>query len=316
MTERPRVSVIMPFLASAAFIRESIESVRGQSYPGWELLLCDDGSTDGSTTIAREYAAADPRRIRWLEHDGHETRGASAARNLGLRHARGELIAFLDADDLWLPHKLEDQLAILDVRPDADALCGSTMFWYGWTGRPEDERRDHVLPLGPPHGSLCPAPSFLVRRLRGRAANPGTCSLIVRHGAVQRAGGFEESFRSSYTDQAFYAKLFLHASLLVVDTCWDRYRQHPESACAAMERAGARLTVERRYLLWLREYLDQHGSHDPALRSALRWALFWNRNPRSYRMARRIRHFARRMRAMSHALLTRGLPRGTWPRRT
>ena len=305
----------MPFLASAAFIRESIESVRAQSFPDWELLLCDDGSTDGSTVIAREYAAADPTRIRWLEHEGHENRGASAARNLGLRHARGELIAFLDADDLWLPNKLEEQLAILDARPDADALCGSTMFWYGWTGRAEDTRRDHVLPLGAPHGSLWPAPSFLVRRLRGRAANPGTCSLIVRRQAVQRSGGFEESFRSSYTDQALYAKLFLRASLLVVDTCWDRYRQHPESACATMERAGARLSVERRYLLWLRTYLDEQDERDPTLRSALRWALYWNRNPRSYRMVRRIRHLVRRVRATSHAIVARGLPRLAWSRR-
>ena len=316
MTERPRVSVIMPFLASAAFIRESIESVRAQSYPGWELLLCDDGATDGGTTIAQEYAATDPARIRWLEHEGHATRGASAARNLGMQSARGEFIAFLDADDLWLPNKLAEQIAILDSRPDADALCGSTMFWYGWTGDAADARRDHVLLLGPPHGSLWPAPDFLVRRLRGRAANPGTCSLIVRREAVQRSGGFEESFRSSYTDQAFYAKLFLRASLLVVNTCWDRYRQHPESACAAMERTGARLVVERRYLLWLRSYLDEHGERDPRLRAALRAALFWNRNPRAYRMARRIRHLVRRMRALTNAVITRGLPRLAWSRRT
>lgn len=316
MTETPRVSVIMPFLSSARFIRESIESVRAQSYGGWELLLCDDGSTDGSTAIAREYAAADPRRIRWLEHEGHENRGASAARNLGLRQARGEFVAFLDADDVWLPHKLAEQVAILDDRPDADALCGSTMFWYGWTGNADDARRDHVLPLGVPHGSLWPAPSFLVRRLRGRAANPGTCSLIVRRPAVQRAGGFEESFRTSYTDQAFYAKLFLRASLLVVDTCWDRYRQHPESACATMERAGARLAVERRYLLWLRTYLDEQGERDAILRSALRRALYWNANPRAYRMARRLRHFGRRLRAMSHAVVTRAIPRLAWSRKT
>ena len=298
MTERPRVSVIMPFLASVAFIRESIESVRAQSYPDWELLLCDDGATDGSTVIAKEHAAADPARIRWLEHEGHETRGASAARNLGLLHARGEFIAFLDADDVWLPNKLMEQLALLDATPQADALCGASLLWYGWTGRKEDAQRDRVLALGPPHGSLWPAPSFLVRRLRGRAASPATCSLIVRHEAIRRAGRFEESFTRVYTDQAFYAKLFLRASLLVVDTCWDRYRQHADSAVATVTSAGELRGAKLRYLLWVERYLETHHVRDADVLAALRWELWGVRNPRSYALLRTVRRASRKLRAM------------------
>ena len=115
MTVEPRVSVIMPFLDSARFIAESVESVRAQTYQAWELLLCDDGSSDASTEIARRFAAADPERIRWAEHEGHANRGASAARNLGLSLARGDYVAFLDADDVWLPRKLEEQVALLKI---------------------------------------------------------------------------------------------------------------------------------------------------------------------------------------------------------
>jgi glycosyltransferase involved in cell wall biosynthesis len=309
MTGQPRVSVIMPFLDSARFIAESIDSVRAQSFADWELLLCDDGSTDGSTAIARRFAEADPLRVRWLEHEGHARRGASAARNLGLKHARGELIAFLDADDVWLPDKLSDQVALLDARPDADALCGSSLLWYGWTGRPEDSARDRVLPLGPPHGSLWPPPTFLAHRLRGRAASPATCSLIVRHDAVRRSGGFEESFERVYTDQAFYAKLFLRASLLVVETCWDRYRQHSDSACASESRAGRMDDAKLRYLLWLEDYLTSAGVTDRRLRGALRSALWGVRHPRSYAALRTVRHAARGLRAAPGRLVASIFPR-------
>src|SRR5262245_21147944 len=99
------VSVIISFLNAERFIQEAIESVFAQGYEHWELLLVDDGSTDESTAIARRYTAQHPERVRYLEHAGHQNRGLSASRNLGIRHAQGEYIAFLDADDVWLPHR-------------------------------------------------------------------------------------------------------------------------------------------------------------------------------------------------------------------
>ena len=149
-TAPPVVSVIMPFLDVARFLGEAIESVRAQTYPRWDLLLCDDGSTDGSSDIARRYAALDPARIRHLTHADGGTHGASAARNLGIAAARGEVIALLDGDDVWFPTKLEEQLAILAERPEADALYGVTELWYSWTGSPGDVARDSRPSVGIP----------------------------------------------------------------------------------------------------------------------------------------------------------------------
>src|ERR1044072_6648738 len=103
MNNKSLISIIIPFLNVEKFIEEAIESVLAQSYDEWELLLADDGSTDRSTEIAQRYARRYPEKVRYVEHEGHRNIGVCGARKLGLIKARGELIAFLDADDVWLP---------------------------------------------------------------------------------------------------------------------------------------------------------------------------------------------------------------------
>jgi glycosyltransferase involved in cell wall biosynthesis len=117
-----RVSIITPFLNAGPFIEESIKSVLSQTYDDWELLLVDDGSTDASTEIALKYAATHPHKLRYLSHEHRQNRGASASRNLAARHARGEYLAFLDADDVYLPRKLEVKVPILDANPEVAML--------------------------------------------------------------------------------------------------------------------------------------------------------------------------------------------------
>src|SRR6185369_4754962 len=157
------------------FIEEAIASVFAQTYPHWELLLVDDGSTDGGTAIARGYAARHPDRVRYLEHPGHANRGMSASRNLGIAAARGAYVAFLDADDTWLPGKLTAQVALLHTHPEAAMVYGRTLIWHGWTGRPEDVARDHVLDLGVPPETLVAPPRLFFGLLENRAQTPTTC---------------------------------------------------------------------------------------------------------------------------------------------
>src|SRR5262245_53982480 len=92
--DKPLVTAITIFLNEERFFEEAIQSVFNQTYDRWELLLVDDGSTDGSTQIARRCAERFPDKVRLLEHPRHENRGMSASRNLGLEYARGEFVAF------------------------------------------------------------------------------------------------------------------------------------------------------------------------------------------------------------------------------
>ena len=103
------VSVVMPCYNGADFISETIDSVLAQTYENWELLIIDDGSSDNSLEIVKSYAATDPR----IRPISQANAGSAAARNNGIKQARGQYIALLDSDDLWLPEFLESQITFM-----------------------------------------------------------------------------------------------------------------------------------------------------------------------------------------------------------
>jgi glycosyltransferase involved in cell wall biosynthesis len=286
-----RISVIVIFLNAERFIEEAIESVRAQTYPHWELLLVDDGSSDASTAIARRYAAAQPGRIRYLEHPGHANRGMSAARNLGIAKARGAYVAFLDADDVWLPQRLERHVEVLERHRDVAMVYGPTLQWFGWTGDPADAERDHVRALRVQANRRYEPPFLLTRFLEGGNGNlPGICSLLARREALLEVGGFEEAFRNVFEDQVLLSKMCLAKPVYVIDACLDRYRQHPDSCCAVAQRQGLydpdrANPGQRAYLEWLEAYLAARGVDDPRLLKALRFQLLAYRRPLLYRIA-------------------------------
>jgi glycosyltransferase involved in cell wall biosynthesis len=284
--------VITIFLDEERFLAEAVESVLAQTYRDWELLLCDDGSTDGSSRMASEYAGAQPDRVRHLDHADHANRGMSAARNLGIANARGRYFAFLDADDIWEPEKLEWQVELLDEHPDVAIVYGPSRIWHGWTGDPVDGARDYYRRLGFAPDRVVRGRVVLSRILRGSAESPGTCSVLVRADAARAVGGFEERFRGMYEDQAFFAKLFLEQDAYITGVSHDRYRQHPDSTCQRAIRSGehhAELPSPARleYLRWLREYLTRRNA-DRRLRAVVAREIFFSRHDTLARLRYRV----------------------------
>jgi hypothetical protein len=280
MREPELVSVIIIFWNAKPFLAEAVASVVAQTYPHWELLLVDDGSTDGSTDLAQQLVAADSDRMRYLAHPQHANRGMSATRNLGIAHAQGTYLAFLDADDVWLPEKLSHQVQVLADHPEAALVYGPTEWWYSWTGRAEDQGRDMIAPLGVPADTLLPPPLLVSRLLRQEGLSPCTCSLLVRREIVERVGGFEERFRGLYEDQAFVAKICLTAPVFASSQCWCRYRQHPNSNSSSVDRANQDSECRLIFLSWLGGYLEKQGVTDLELQRGLQRAIWSCRHPR------------------------------------
>lgn len=128
MTSSPRISAIITAFNSADYLRNSIESVLNQSRPVDEILVVDDGSTDETPSIAAAYAGMGVNYVR------QENQGPGAARNLGLRSTNGDIVAFLDADDIWMEKKTEIQYDYLSSHPDIGVVSGQKMWWKSGEG--------------------------------------------------------------------------------------------------------------------------------------------------------------------------------------
>ena len=123
----PIVSVILPVYNREAFVARAIESVMGQTYPHWELLVVDDGSQDGTRAIVESYGSR-------LKIISTNRKGAYGARNAGLAQARGDFVAFIDSDDCWLPAHLDVQLPLFT--PGVGLVFGNARFWDARGSRP------------------------------------------------------------------------------------------------------------------------------------------------------------------------------------
>jgi teichuronic acid biosynthesis glycosyltransferase TuaG len=169
------VSIIMPAYNADRYVAESIRSVLAQSFGNWELVVVDDGSTDNTREVVQGFVAGDAR-VKYLERPNG---GQAAARNTGLAAARGNLIAFLDADDLWLPEKLAAQIAVLD-RTNVD-LVYSDGYIFSEDGA---EDRFNILP-----GEARGAEMFRALFTSNRIA---TLSVLVKRRVLDSAGRFDE----------------------------------------------------------------------------------------------------------------------------
>jgi len=269
---QPEVSVVTIFFNEERFLREAIESVVAQTRSDWELLLVNDGSTDSSPAIARQYSERYPGKVRCIEHEGRSNRGMSASRNLGIAQAKGKYISFLDADDVWFPYKLEQQVAILEAHPRAAMVYGNRQYWRSWTGSLDDSSGDSVSRVGFRANTVVEPPKLLIFTLLLGKMNPGS-DITFRRELVERVGGFEEGFRGMYEDIVFQTKVFLHEKVFVSTQCWSRYRTHPNSCSSLAIRSGNKHREWMKFLTWCQDYISAQNIEDPGLRRFLETSL-------------------------------------------
>jgi glycosyltransferase involved in cell wall biosynthesis len=172
------VSVIIPSYNSAQFLAQALDSVLAQTLPPAEVLVVDDGSTDGTRTLVETYTARYPNLVRYLPQ---KNGGQGEARNHGLRVARSDWVAFLDADDWWKPEKLARQVTLLETSPDAELLYTGLEMQYA------DGATEKRLPI---------QPSDLWPTLRhSNRITPST--VMAKRKVLLDAGGFDPQFRGT-----------------------------------------------------------------------------------------------------------------------
>lgn len=223
----PVISVITPVYQGEALLPECVESVRRQTFSDWELLLIDDGSADNSRTLCERYAAEDPR-IRTLAQP--ENMGVSAARNRGLREARGQYVAFLDADDRYVPETLETLRKLCAENGAESAACAH------WNVTPSGaESVETLLPSGV-YDYAGIRERFLLplfgERLRAPLTNGYIWRFLFDAGQIRRSGA---RFEGPYLEDELFLLEYFGASkpdgrLAVTETPLYRYLQNPASA--------------------------------------------------------------------------------------
>lgn len=190
-----RVSVIMPVLDRAAFVRASVESVLATGYPELEVVIVDDGSTDGTGAILEDVLSRNEAVVRILRHPGGQSLGPCTSRNLALGAATGAYVCFLDSDDIMLPHRFERAVRLLDEDPGLDGIVEVTELVFD----AEEERvrwGDRALRYGPKVGSI-PADGFLTACLLDRICSMHTSNILVRARLFERTGVFRATSERS-----------------------------------------------------------------------------------------------------------------------
>lgn len=227
----PLVSVVVPARDAERFLAEALESVLAQPV-ALELLVCDDGSADGTVRVAEAFAASDSR-VRVLRH--RRARGVVAARNLLVGAARGRYVAFLDADDAYLPGGLAAQVALLERRADVALVHGGAeIIEEGGRELPPWRRpfsEDVVEDGGSAFGELL---------LCNEMVNS---TVVARRSALDAAGGFVRVGPSS-SDWDMWLRLALHGAVAYRAAPVARYRQHAASISHTAVASGARLRCD------------------------------------------------------------------------
>ena len=235
----PLVSVVIPVYNGERFLRESLESVFAQTFQDYEIVCVDDGSTDGSCALLKQY----DERLRVIQQ---ANAGQSAARNVGVRQATGSFVAFLDQDDRWYPSKLVQQVAVLSAEPDVVLVhCNY-------------DRMDG-------DGRVLVARAALVERASALASPLGRLigealvfpsAMMVRRDVFQRVGGFDPELRG-FEDFDLIARLIRQGRFVLLNESGMAYRLH----AGGFSRAGKMGVIRsrERFLIRMRAlYAEDH----------------------------------------------------------
>jgi len=207
-----KVNVIIPAFNAAKYLPAAIKSVLAQTFDDWEICLVDDGSTDNTVEVIAPFLESHGSKIRYIRQ---ENRGLPAARNAAIKAASGELLALLDADDIWLPCRLSESVKVMDERPQAGLSYGritvidqDDQLGWTWEGNPRF------------------AEGWIAPQIYMRTINLPCPTLTFRRRCVDEVGLFDETFRAT-EDRDLWLRIALQHEVAFVNEVIAYYRYSP-----------------------------------------------------------------------------------------
>ena len=252
----------MPLYNEGSLVDDALASVQAQSFQAWELVVVDDGSTDGSPATVAGASRHDPR-IRLLRQEN--SGGPARPRNRGIEESRGKYVCFLDADDLFHPDKLQELVSAMEKVPDAHLVFSDMRVFtsdqrpadgYSYLGRAEwhDQARPHLAPV---EEGLHRCRDGFYRFMSTTITSITTQTVMVRRDALAR---FDAPFDESLVigeDIDLWFRLVLHGPVLFLDRCLAYYRRHDGNITGDAEKALIGfIQAHSRNLARAREVLD------------------------------------------------------------
>jgi len=256
-----RVSVIIPVYNAEAYLAEAVTSAEDDDWPDKEVLVFDDGSTDHSRAVADRLQRERPDLVRVLAHPDGANRGLSPARNALLAAAQGEFVAFLDADDTFLPGHLRRAVTALQASPQAALVYGRVRVRAegGSSWMDSDE-----WGWGPGPGGVSNAFDLLLLRNFIPAS-----AAVCRREPVLELGGFDTALGFQQEDYLLWTKLAYRHAVVYLDAVTSLYRVHPTSYSSRLDRERTATAQEIEYLARMSAWIPKD---DAAARRGLRQA--------------------------------------------
>jgi glycosyltransferase involved in cell wall biosynthesis len=251
----PLVSVVIPAYNAEAFLGETLDSVLAQTYPNLEVIVVDDGSTDATPQLLEKYSD----RIRVLRQ---ANAGQAAARNYGAREAHGELLAFLDSDDLWDPDKIARQVALLARFPTALAVyCDHRTI----------DARGQPIASNAAQGYPRPSGDILRALLLGPCIITPGLVLLRRH-AFDMTSGFDETpLMRGHEDYALWLRLATQGSFVYSPDTLVSYRRHKQQATRQKHYEMHMARAKLHSVMAIRDVMQ--ASQDDGLKRLFFWVL-------------------------------------------
>ncbi len=230
----PKVSVITPTYNCAKYLSEALDSALGQSYKDIEIIVVDDGSKDDTGDIVKGYADRYPGKVRYFYQDN---KGQAVARNLGISESKGEYVALLDADDVWLSNRLEEGVNALDQNPDI-GLVHSNVTKMTETGDLfETPKRDKRYLSG-----------YIFKYLLTQEAHISCLTVIFRKKCCEIVGMFDESLsRLGSEDRDLWLRISQKYKVLYLDKVLAYYRMREEGTSRSRKKMfeGMRYVIDK-----------------------------------------------------------------------